>query len=820
MPAAALDHDAACVPGSSTAWTHIFEKTSSIIAWVSVCTGVLVLAGWGFSIKSLTDVLQGLATMKPNTAGGFLLAGLALRFSQPRTATKDAIAGKILAGVVCLIGLATLSEYLLNIDLGIDNIFFHGRFSVGGFANTGRMSPSTAFALLSLGGALLLLDSHAQDKGSLSECLAIVSVSVGFVALLGYVYGVEALYRASAYSSIALHTAILFVLLGLGTLFVRPDRGIVAVVASNDLGGVVTRRLLPIVIMLPVLVGWLRLEGQRLGWYGTEFGIAIFAIASITVLTVVVSLNGMWLNQADIGRRQNHDRLRQSEERFSKAFHASPVAITISTEKEGRYVDANEAFLKMMGYEWEEVVGNTSLELGVWAAPEKRAEMIDQMAWLGNSGPMEAQFVTKQGPKKHVRVSSEIIVLNGERCVLAVTLDVTEAKLLEEQVRQTQKLDAVGRLAGGVAHDFNNILGVITGYGDLLQVEVGADSKAEKYVQEIRKSALRAAELTRQLLAFSRQEVANPRILDLNAVVNNLSKMLKRMIKEDIALVFTPEAGLGTVRADQGQVEQVLMNLVVNARDAISKRGRILIETANVDLDDSYATTHEPAIRSGPYVMLSVSDTGCGMDRETQLRAFEPFFTTKAPGRGTGLGLSTVYGIVKQSNGYVWVYSEPGKGATFKVYLPRISEVAQPLIKPEVEQAVPRGCETVLLVEDDDGLRLLAANLLRGHGYRVLEAKDGENAATISRNYGDTIALLLTDVIMPGMNGTELASRLRHHRPQVKVLYMSGYPGRMVAESGVLQSETLLSKPFTRKSLLAAVRAALRSDAEGDNPNE
>ena len=392
---------------------------------------------------------------------------------------------------------------------------------------------------------------------------------------------------------------------------------------------------------------------------------------------------------------------------------------------------------------------------------------------------------------------------------IAIKAEVTERKRLEQQLRQAQKMEAVGRLAGGVAHDFNNMLTIISGYSGLLLEHPGTVEPLREYVNEIKNAAGRAASLTRQLLAFSRRQVLAPRVLDLNVVVANIGKMLKPLIGEDIDLLTVLGQSLWPVRADPGQLEQVLLNLAVNARDAMPNGGVLTIETANVEMDSASAQTHFP-LSPGPYVLLAFSDTGIGMDAETQARVFEPFFTTKEKGKGTGLGLATVYGIVKQSGGYIWVYSEVGKGTTFKIYLPRTED--------EVDESGPgrsgvdaqQGTETLLLVEDEDAVRALVRDVLREKGYTVLEASRGEEALELSEQYGGQIDLLVTDVVMPQMSGRELARRLANSRPQMKVLYISGYADVAVWYQGELDSGgAFLQKPFTPEGLARKVREVL-----------
>src|SRR5437773_9313187 len=389
---------------------------------------------------------------------------------------------------------------------------------------------------------------------------------------------------------------------------------------------------------------------------------------------------------------------------------------------------------------------------------------------------------------------------------------------LEEQLRQAHKMEAIGRLAGGIAHDFNNLLTVINGYSELVLNSLGANLHARKNVEQIKKAGRRAATLTRQLLAFSRRQVLQLRVLDLNAVVTNFEAMLQPLIGEDILLEAVLQPGLGLVKVDPGQIEQIILNLTVNARDAMPEGGKLTIETANVELDEAYARRHV-SVRPGPYVMLAISDTGCGMDAETQARIFEPFFTTKEPGKGTGLGLSTVYGIVKQSGGDIWVYSEPGRGTTFKIYLPWV-EGAVETVEPGVAPARDvRGSETILLGEDDGGIRRLVRQVLAERGYWVLEAIHGTHAIQISEQHTVPIHLLVTDVVMPGMSGRDLAERLKPSRPNMKVLFMSGYTDKAIVHHGELDPGTaVVRKQFTPDALARKLREVLhsRSARHGD----
>jgi PAS domain S-box-containing protein len=395
-----------------------------------------------------------------------------------------------------------------------------------------------------------------------------------------------------------------------------------------------------------------------------------------------------------------------------------------------------------------------------------------------------------------------------ERLVI-VNRDVTERKQLEEQFRQAQKMEAVGRLSGGVAHDFNNLLGVIIGYGEIMQEKPAADESMRVCVDEILKAGHRAAALTRQLLAFSRQQVLDPKVLDLNAVVRDMEKMLKRLIGEDVALKTELDPELARIKADQGQIEQAVMNLAVNARDAMPEGGKLILASSNFYMDETFVRRYPYPVQVGNYVLFTVSDTGIGMDAATQARIFEPFFTTKEKGKGTGLGLSMVYGIVKQSGGYIDVSSEPGRGTTFKIYLPKVDAPIAVTERTELSASL-RGTETILLVEDEASLRALTVHMLESCGYTVLEANSGEEALKVSQQREGEIHLLLTDVVMPGISGRVLAEQLAKQRSQMRIVYTSGYTGQTVGALGVLdEGSHFLPKPFTKEALARKVREAL-----------
>jgi two-component system cell cycle sensor histidine kinase/response regulator CckA len=502
-----------------------------------------------------------------------------------------------------------------------------------------------------------------------------------------------------------------------------------------------------------------------------------------------------------------------AEERLrlqAAALEATANAIVI-TDCQGMILWTNPAFTELTGYAAEEAFGHSPRFLSSGKHDHAFYKKLWQEITTGNTWQGEIVNRRKDGTLYTEEMTITPVHASGGEIThfVAIKQDVTKRKLLEDQFRQSQKMEAVGRLAGGVAHDFNNALAVITSYAELLQMKMPPDEPLRKHVQQVLKASDRAASLTRQLLAFSRKQTIEPSVLDLNSIVTEVDKMLRRLIGEDIELSFKNGSDLKCVKADRGQVEQILMNLAVNARDAMPDGGKLVIETANVELDEIYVRQH-PFAKTGRYVMLSVSDTGCGMNKEVQAHIFDPFFTTKEVGKGTGLGLSTVYGIVKQSDGHISVYSEVGKGATFRIYFPEVQAVVDSPATESVVNPLPSGTETILLVEDEDSLREVTRDFLQNGGYEVLEADSGESALELTKQYQGRLDLLLTDVIMPGISGRQLADQLVPSRPEMKILFMSGYTQELVGHHGVLNPETvLLEKPFGVESLLTKIREVL-----------
>jgi PAS domain S-box-containing protein len=502
--------------------------------------------------------------------------------------------------------------------------------------------------------------------------------------------------------------------------------------------------------------------------------------------------------------------LRQSEASFRSLVLNSPYAIFRSSLG-GGFLDANPALVSMLGYGSDSELMALDLSADVYGDPSKSKQLVEFFKSQTQFRGIEVGWKRKDG--KLITVSLTGRPVRDEEGTLThfeiIAEDVTERKALEAQLRQSQKMESVGRLAGGVAHDFNNLLSVILGYSEVLEDSLDQNNELRKHAEAIKKAGLRAASLTRQLLAFSRQQVLEPTVLSLNTVVTDMGGMLRRLIGEDIELTTVLEPLLGQVKADQGQIEQVIMNLIVNARDAMPQGGKLAIETANVELDEAFAKQHPPTL-PGRHVLLAVTDTGVGMDKETQAHIFEPFFTTKGKDKGTGLGLAVVYGVVKQSNGYIWLYSEPGQGATFKIYLPRVEEAVEKASQSIGPAKSLQGSETILLVEDEEPLRSLTRSLLVQSGYTVLETRNAAQALQIAHQHQGTIHLLLTDVVMPGTSGRVLAEKMALLRPDTNVLFMSGYSDYAVTAHGVLEAGTfLLQKPFTREALTRKVREVL-----------
>jgi two-component system cell cycle sensor histidine kinase/response regulator CckA len=542
---------------------------------------------------------------------------------------------------------------------------------------------------------------------------------------------------------------------------------------------------------------------ERELWDALNIHLGMHALVGMVIIFVVYVV----YQQLQIHRFRMH--VLAQEELFSLIGENAADMIAVVTVN-GERLYNSPSYEKLLGYTPEDLEKTSAYEQ-IHPDDQKAVKLAAEEAKTTGLGRRVEYRIRHKNGEWRMLESTASAVRDSKGDVeklVIVNRDITERRHLEQQLLLSQRLEAVGKLSGGIAHDFNNILGVIIGYSEALQQKIAADDPIREAIDEIEKAGQRAAVLTQQLLAFSRKQVLEPKILNLNSIVADVEKMLRRLIGEDVELKIILDSALGTVKADRGQIEQVILNLAVNARDAMPRGGKLKIETMNADLDENDARRTRYVV-PGHYVMLQVSDSGMGMSAEVQSHIFEPFYTTKEQGKGTGLGLATVYGVIKQSGGYIWVASEIGKGSKFQVYLPRAEGVAIEITRKQ--PILPaHGVGTILVVEDESSLRKLACNILKDGGYKVLEAEDGAKALEVAKHLHDNVDLLLTDVVMPGMNGPELADKLSIERPQMKILYMSGYTDGAVAAHGVLKPGlVILRKPFSQSQLLQKVREML-----------
>jgi PAS domain S-box-containing protein len=538
-----------------------------------------------------------------------------------------------------------------------------------------------------------------------------------------------------------------------------------------------------------------------------------------SVASVIRNENGepeklVIVNRDITERKKAQEALSRSEASFRSLVEGAPHGIYRATMT-GQFLEVNPALQRMLGYESAQDLFKADLATQVFRRPSDYQRMNEFLTESKELKDIELEWKRLNGEPIVVRCSGHHVDVKdgGPGYFEVFAEDVTEKRTLERQLRMAQKMEAIGRLSGGIAHDFNNLLGVIIGYSGVLKKSLEKSQPTYEFATEIEKAGQRAASLTRQLLAFSRQQVLTPSVLSLNSLVSDMEKMLPRLLGEDVIVSLSLDAELGNVKADQSQIEQVIMNLAVNARDAMPSGGKLHIQTANREIDNAFTHDH-PGSKTGSYVMLAIADSGTGMSAETLAHIFEPFFTTKGVGAGTGLGLATVYGVVKQSNGYIWVDSALDKGSTFQIYLPRYLDIEEVSVPKGVvdSRERPHESEMILLVEDADPLRKLAQVFLESNGFRVLSAPNGEVALELAARHSGIFDLLLTDVVMPGMNGRVLAEQLSLRQPGLKVLFMSGYTDSFIAGHGVLQEGTnLLHKPFTEEILINKVREVLDS---------
>jgi len=782
-----------------------FVRGASLI---NVIVGSAVFSGWLLDVGWIKSFVSGTTTMKANTAVLFCVGGVALWLAAGRYERR---AVRTLAAIMLVVAVLTLGEQASGIDLGLDQLLVADRAPVPPTAAPGRMGINTAIGFVLTGLALMLSQRRPGPSRRLSQWLGLAGAALGGVSLIGYAYSVHASYGLTVHTQMAVHTAVLLALLGLGALFIHERDGIAGVVTSAGPGGQFIRSVMPYLLFGPFIMGWLRLEGQELGLYGTEFGVAILVVASTTSLAAVLMLYASKIDRADASARVAEQEARAADERFRVAVSAARIGVWETDLATSRIIGSG-IFTEMIGLPPGTVTA-TRDELARLVHPDDRATLVEAQARVleSNHEERELRVIWPNGSVHWLYMRAHLSRGADGRPerLLGAAIDITDRKELENSLRQAQKLEAVGQLAGGVAHDFNNVLTAVIGYSDLLLSDTPRGTPLHDGLSEIGKAGHRASQITRQLLAFSRKQILQPRVLDVNALIMELEKLLRRVVFEDIRIVTRLAPDVGRIKTDPTQIEQVLVNLTVNARDAMPKGGTLTIETSNATLDGHFPPRQEPVV-PGDYVLLSVNDTGVGMDRMTQERLFEPFFTTKGVGKGTGLGLATVYGVVTQSGGYIWVYSEPDHGTTFKIYLPRVYDNADAVTWAGGVPAPRGGSETILLVEDENAVRQLARRVLAGAGYRIVEANGPREALAAARDVRDPIDLLLSDVVMPGSGDVSLYEELAAERPSLRVLYMSGYADDTMVQRGWLSADApYLPKPFTAHELVQKVREVL-----------
>jgi PAS domain S-box-containing protein len=774
-------------------------RTAALAAAAAVAlNSVVTLAGWAAGWSIFLTPSPRFIPMAPTTALAFLglSAALAARLLAPKGSALRNTA-TVLSWMV-----ATLAIVNLVIPSLLDQLLGGGtgRF---GQVQLGVMSPVTAAALLPLALAVAATGPRPQYAGA----LATISAIVGTTVALGYAYGTPLLYGGGTIP-VALPTGLSLLLLGVGTVLTAgPEVWPLEPLLGDQPRARMLRAFLPAAAGLVVLIGFLDARFGLLFGADRVLVAAWFAVLGAAVITLLVSRLARRIgDQIDRANAEQH----RAERRYRDMFEQSLVGVSTTRVADGKILLCNEALARIFGYDSPvEFMARGAREL--WWDPAERDRLIAALKEKSELQNYEVHMRRKDG--KPLWLSCNITLTkdeNGEAILQNFTVDVSDRKSLEQQLWQAQKLDALGSLAGGVAHDFNNLLTAIIGYAGILQDDLGPDSQHGEDLKEIIKASDRATALTRQLLAFSRRQPFEPKSLRLDERVLDMEKMLRRLLGPPVRLVTAADADLAAIMADPNQIEQVVLNLAVNSRDAMPQGGTLTIETRNVRLEEPYAHGAS-AVPPGAYVMLAVSDTGTGMSAETLARLFEPFFTTKEKGKGTGLGLSTVYGIVKQRQGHIIVYSEPGVGTTFKCYFP-ISDIRPRVSRPVLTPVEVRGTETILLVEDEEPIRVLAATALERAGYRILAASDGDSAMRLAAQHAGPIHMLLSDGVLSGIRVPELLRRFVAQRPETKILLMSGYSQEAVFQHDIVAPNTaFLPKPFTIRQLTERVREVLDS---------
>ncbi|HEV2671583.1 MAG TPA: ATP-binding protein [Gemmatimonadales bacterium] len=778
---------------------QVRDRAALFLAALVALDSVVVLTGWSAGWPAFAHPSAAFIPMAPTTALAFLALSLAL--TARILSTQWPVLRTVGTVLACLVAATAV------VNLAVPSVLDHALGGPSGQfdrVQLGVMSPLTATALIPL--ALAIATMELGERGArYSGALAIVTVVVGGTVALGYAYGTPLLYGGTTIP-VALPTGLSLLCLGVATVVVAGPRvWPFAPLTGHGPRARMLRAFLPTTVGLIVVIGLLDTR------FGTVFGgdrvlvAAWLAVVSATLVALLVARLARRIGR-DIDRAYVEQH--RAERRYRDMFEQSLVGVSTTRVSDGRILLCNDRLARIFGYEsadeFMEVPAST-----LWRDPEDRTLLLTALRESGALRNYEVHMRHKSGAS--VWLLCNITLRDegdGEELLENLAVDVSERKLLEQQLWRAQKLDALGSLAGGVAHDFNNLLTAIIGYADMLREGLAADPRYADDVNEILKASDRATALTRQLLAFSRRQPFDPKPVRLDERVTDMEKMLGRLLGPPVRLVIASDADLPAIMADPSQIEQVLLNLAVNGRDAMPHGGTLTIETRLVRFHEPHATGTTP-IPPGSYIMMAVSDTGTGMSRDVLARVFEPFFTTKEQGKGTGLGLSTVYGIVKQSQGHVLVYSEPGVGTTFTCYFPvtrRRARISRPIHVP----AKIKGTETILLVEDEEPIRILALTALQRVGYQVLPAADGVEAMTIAAVHDGPIHLVLSDGVLSGIRVTELLRRLTAQRPETKVLLMSGYSQEAVFQNDIVAPNTaFLPKPFTIRQLTERVREVL-----------
>ncbi|MEK7466196.1 MAG: ATP-binding protein [Planctomycetota bacterium] len=768
--------------------------------------GALGLCGWISGVSILKTLIPGQPSMKANTAIAFVCCSLGLFLVRGGLKSHALITlGRAASALATLIGIATLIQYFTGTSLGIDELLFRDSDRAVGTLTPGRMSPATALAFVVAGSIL----AAGRRRPFLEDLLSLAVLSLSMIALVGHLFGARTFSALGSSTALALHTAASFLITATALVATNLEGPVSRLFGSESPGGILARRVVPAAIAIPVLLGWLRLMGERAGYFNLEFGLALMVTGHIVLLGSLILWAALSIDRLDLDRVSAEKGRTLAESRVRSLLESDLIGVLFLRD-DGTILDANPALLKLLGYSREDMAAGRISWTDVVPVENLAREQKQraEVASIGLGRPLEMELVRKDGSRVTTLLGVSRVADEPDTSA-AFVLDLSDRKRLEALLLQSQRMEVVGRLAGGVAHDFNNLLTPIMGYAETLIDDPGIGDGPREDLEVVVKCARRGADLTRQLLAFSRKQVLQPVVADLNELIGQSLKLLARIIGEDVKLACFPAKELRLIRIDPAQLDQVLLNLAVNARDAMPRGGTLTIETANADLDESYCRLH-PEVTPGPFVSLTVSDTGTGMDKETLAHLFEPFFTTKAKGKGTGLGLATVHGIVRQSNGFIWVYSEVGRGSTFKLYLPQTTDAPSPPAPVDKPSPATVTSSTILVVEDDDSLRQFVRKALEARGYRVLDSPDGQSALRLSKTHPEGIDLLLTDVVMPGLSGRELAAQLLASRPYLKILYMSGYTENAIVHHGVLDGGImLLEKPFNAESLCERVRIAL-----------